>query len=159
MINKKIAVYSYKGNPDFFFGARFKWSGIIIIPLILGIFLYNSNKFLLFIPILLFVILLILKLINPNQILVDSSFFILSKKVYYYSSLSKIEVNESRSIAKLFLANKKCITIYRDNFPTGAQKEDKIKKNKMLTFNKVVGKIINKAKVVNPELNCNIKEV
>lgn len=159
MIKKKIAVYGYKGNPEFFFGARFKWSGIIIIPLILGFILYNYNKDLLFLPFLLFVLLLFLKLINPNQILVDSSFFILNKKIYYYSSLIKIEVNESRSTAKISLSNKKYLTIYRDNFPTGAQKEDKIRKNKMLTFNKVVGKIINKAKVVNPELVCDIKEV
>lgn len=159
MIKKKIAAYSYKGNPEFFFGARFKWSGIIIIPLILGFILYNYNKDLLFLPFVLFALLLFLKLINPNQIVVDSSFFILNKKVYYYSSLSKIEVNESRSTARISLANKKNITIYRDNFPTGAQKEDKIRKNKMLTFNKVVGKIINKAEAVNSELVCDIKEV
>lgn len=87
-----------------------------------------------------------------GKIIIDSSFIILDSKVYYYTSFKKIEINKNEGIAFLFLSNDKNVIIRRENFPTAARKADKIKKNKMQAFNKVMNKIVNKIKHINPSV-------
>ena len=155
---KKEAIYSYHHDPSIF-TSRYKLSNILIATLIVGVISYNIAVELLVVPVVLLLVLMYLKQNNTNKILVDNKFFIFKSNVYYYSRISSVKVNQDKGIANFFLNSGEQLVILQEYFPTGAQKEDKIRLNKMRTFNKVVGKIITKARNENPNIVFDITEI
>lgn len=83
---------------------------------------------------------------NTNFILIDSEFFVLHKQVYYYSSVSKINLNKSKDKTTIHLFNGKTLIISHKNFPTDARKPHKIKINQKNKLHKVTSKLVLKAK-------------
>lgn len=122
----------------------------LFVAIGIGVFLYARHVF----PfgIMAFVIALVIYAAAPKYLMLGSRYLLCGAQIVYYRNVKRIALSKVSGRMVLRLANGEEFVLERDKFPTGARHEPKITNNKTAKFDKVSGKIIEKIRQYQPNI-------
>lgn len=92
----------------------------------------------------------VILLFTSRKIFIGPRYLICGHTILYYNNIVRMSLDEASGKLLLVTASNQNFTLQRENFPTNARKDEKIKRNKAAKFTKVAQSIIGKVRRLSP---------
>jgi hypothetical protein len=145
----KFAAWKYKHEGKGFRSPKQKIAALSLF--VAAILVYYGFHFLP-LSIGLCVIAAVILLYTSHKIFVGPRYLICGSSILYYNNIVRMSLDEASGKLLLVTASNQNFTLQRENFPTNARKDEKIRKNKAAKFTKVSQSIIGKVQRLSPDV-------